>query len=800
MGYACGLLLDRNMVYNIRKKPGGCFMRSELDFCEGWLFHLGELPAGNPAAKGPMYLQAKTERRRMGPAARDYDDYSENYAEEGLITADAWEKVCLPHDYIISQRPRPENNGSQGYFQYENAWYRRHFFADPDWREKRVRLLFEGVATHCTVYLNGCRLGANFCGYHSFEFDLTDLLDYEKENVLAVHVDSSEHEGWWYQGAGIYRPVRLVITEPVHVETWGVFLHPEKQTEEIWRLPAEVEIVNDGFRGALLRVETAVFAPDGAPAAILSGEIVVPARDKATLRLFGQVHCPEIWDLDTPRLYTARTRLYEGETLLDEVSDRFGFRTLGWSEEGFFLNGRRVELKGVCCHQDFGLTGKAVPPRVQRYRLELMKEMGANAYRTAHYPHHAYTMDVADEIGMLVMDETRWFESTQEGMAQLRMLIRRDRNHPSVIFWSVGNEEPLHLTDRGRRIARSMLFEARRLDPTREVTTAVSHDPHRCPVMDSVDIIGVNYNLDSYDQLHALYPHKPIIASECCATGTTRGWYWAEDAARGYLPAYDRDTNKSFLGRERTWRFLRERKWIAGGFQWAGIEHRGETVWPRLCSQSGAVDLFLNRKDAFYQNQSLWLEKPMVHLLPHWNLPGREGEPIQVVAYTNCPRVELLVNGISQGIQAIDSCGHGQWQVEYHPGAIEAVAYAGDGTVAARERVETTGAPVRLRLRTLTPAPRPDGKDVLLLNCDCLDAQGRPVPDASPMVHFVTNELGRVLATGSDVSDHTPVTSPDRKMRAGLISLLIGAGEKKGILRVYAYADGLEGARLDVML
>ena len=168
------------------------------------------------------------------------------------------------------------------------------------------------------------------------------------------------------------------------------------------------------------------------------------------------------------------------------------------------------------------------------------------------------------------------------------------------------------------------------------------------------------------------------------------------------------------------------------------------------------MDLFLNRKDAFYQNQSLWLEKPMVHLLPHWNLPGREGEPIRVVAYTNCPRVELLVNGVSQGIQAIDSCGHGQWQVEYHPGAIEAVAYAGDGTVAARERVETTGAPVRLRLRALTPAPRPDGKDVLLLNCDCLDAQGRPVPDASPMVHFVTNELGRVLATGSDVSDHTP--------------------------------------------
>ena len=257
--------------------------------------------------------------------------------------------------------------------------------------------------------------------------------------------------------------------------------------------------------------------------------------------------------------------------------------------------------------------------------------------------------------------------------------------------------------------------------------------------------------------------------------------------------------NNTFKSRERTWKALCERSWAAGGFQWAGIEHRGEAQWPRLCSQSGAIDLYLQKKDAFYQNQSHWLEQPMVHLLPHWNFTGREGEPIEVWAYTNCEKVELYVNGALFGVKDVERYGHAEFTVSYAPGCIEAKGIRG-GEVVCADRVETTGAAVKLRLTCNTPGVRADGRDVMLLTCDCVDAQGRHVPDATPYVRFSTNGLGVIAATGSDVCDHEPIGCPDRRMRAGLISVLVRAGEKPGMLRVLAEADGLSPASLAVTL
>ena len=773
-------------------------MRERICLDKNWLFHLGEIEVPEAKLKSPMYIEAKTERKRTGPAARDYIDGAEHYGTTGLISHETWRKVDLPHDYIITQEPKQENNDTLGYFKYENAWYRRHFKADRPDAERRAVLYFEGVAVHSTVYLNGCRMMHNHCGYNSFEVDITDMLEYGRDNVIAVHIETDEHEGWWYEGAGIYRHVWLELTDTLCVDRDGVFVHPELIEDRHWNVPVDVTLFNRGDSDRPARIRTTLYDKNGACAAVGETAVCAAGFAKTEARLEMRVTEPLIWDIDHPHLYRAVTEVLCGDEVIDTTETRFGFRTIAYDPDtGFYLNGRHVKLKGVCCHQDYGLTGKAVPERVQRYRLELMKEMGANAYRTAHYPHHPYTMDVLDELGMLVMDETRWFESTPDGMAQLEMLIKRDRNHPSVILWSVGNEEPLHMTDVGMRIARTMMNAARRLDPTRPVTTAVSHNPQICEVMNSVDAIGVNYNLPVWEEIHANFPQKPFIVTECCATGTSRGWYYADSPARGYINAFDKDTNKSFLSRENTWKKVAAHDWIAGSFQWAGIEHRGETLWPRLCSQSGAVDLFLHRKDAFYQNQSHWLETPMIHLLPHWNWPGREGEKLRVSCYTNCDSVRLMLNGREIGVSQVGKYGHAEWQVVYEPGKLEAIGYISEKEVCRCTR-ETTGPAVALRLTLETPGLRADGTDVAIITCDCVDAEGRHVPDAAPMVHFMTNDFGTVAATGSDISDHNPVTCPDRRMRAGLASVLVRAGANPGTLRVYAAADGLKSATLDI--
>ena len=409
-------------------------------------------------------------------------------------------------------------------------------------------------------------------------------------------------------------------------------------------------------------------------------------------------------------------------------------------------------------------------------------------------------MDALDEAGLIVMAETRWFESTKEGLEQLETLIKRDRNRPSVFFWSVGNEEPKQTTDAGRRISRRMIERIRQLDPTRWITCAVSNDPDKATVYDDLDVIGINYNHWNYDAVYKKYPDKMIVASECCATGTTRGWYFDDDPQRGYLNAIDHDTNEWFIGRENTWRLFRDRPYISGGFQWIAFEHRGECTWPRLCSQSGAIDLFLQKKDAFYQNQILFQpDRPLIYVLPHWNWAGMEGQPIRVVAYTNCEEAELFVNGKSFGRQKIDRPGHGEWSVPYVAGRVKAIGY-NDGKPVAGDARQTTKAPVALSLELENEIEEANGRDIALFTCTCVDEDGREVPDAAAFVRFVSNKRGRIVGTGSDVSDHRPVTDPERRMRAGRISVAVLVGKTAGALTLRAEADGLIPAFLKIDL
>jgi len=772
-------------------------MREKLLFDEAWQFHKGEIEEFIPPRKGPIYGSAKTECYTWGPASFDYNDISDYYYRGKSIERELWQTVHLPHDYIINGEMSEENNNTLGFFKYENAWYRKHFEIPAEDEGKRLTLLFEGVATRCTVYLNGCELKHNFCGYTSFEVDITDYVRYGEENVAVVHVMFNKNEGWWYQGGGIYRHVWLNKTEPVSVDLWGVFAHAQKENDK-WLFTVETEIRNDYYEAKTVKAVNKLVDKSNSTVAVLEGEATVALRDKAVIKSTCTVENPVLWELDSPYVYTVVTELFVDNEKLDETHDRFGFRDFRFTSEGFFLNGKKTFISGVCGHGDFGLTGKAVPDNILRHKVKLMKEMGANGYRSSHYPQAEAMLDALDDYGFIVMDETRWFNSTDDGIEQLTMLIKRDRNHPSVFMWSLGNEEPYHLNECGRKIYRAMMTAAKKLDPTRPTTSAVSNDPSKAVVYDDMEVVGINYNHRLYDIVREKYPDKPIYASECCATSSTRGWYEDDAPSHGYISAYDHDTTSWFIGRETFMQVITAHPWVCGMYQWIAFEHRGETVWPRICSQSGAIDLFLQKKDAFYQNQSLFSDKPMIHVLPHWNYMHKLGREIRVCVYTTCEECELFLNGKSLGKKKCERFIHSEWQVRFEPGELRAVGYNG-GKIAAEDVKITSGAPKKLMLRCENGDDlSANNEDIALFTCYCVDENGIEVPDAHPLVAFYTNGIGTIAGTGSDVCDHTQVNAPSRRMRAGRISVAVRLKDKLGTLTLYAESDGFDTTCTDI--
>ncbi len=746
-------------------------MRREILLNDRWLFHKGDIECITPPRKGLVYSQSKTERKLIGPAAYSYFDKPNPFYANGVsMNADSWRFVSVPHDFIINQDLNAEENNALGYLSYHNAWYRKHFTIE-DAEGKRILLRFDGIAGESTIYLNGCILYRNYSRYNSFEIDITEYAYLDKENVLAVYVNTKEFEGWWYQGGGIYRDVYLSVTEPVAIDLWGVYAPAKKIDDTTWEVNFETTIVNADYEDCPVTAESMVIDGNGNCVAEGSGQGTVAARDKSNLMYSATVTNPNLWDCENPNLYTVKTILKKDGIEIDENITKIGFRTVEISaEKGLLLNGKKTIIKGVCAHQDFGLTGLAVPENIAKYKMRLIKEMGANGYRTSHYQQTAAYLDACDEMGLLVMDEARWFNSTKEGFEQLESLVKRDRNRPSVIFWSTSNEEPLHIAENGKKIHRAIAAHIRKFDKTRYIMAAQDKTPDKSTIYDYCDVIGINYNLNLYDDVHEQCPEKAIISSECCAVGTMRDWNLPSDSS-GRIQDVDRDANTWFLGREKTWKFLMERPYVIGAYQWAAVEHRGEAVWPRMCSVSGAIDIFLQKKGAFYQNRSHWTEEPMVHIVPHWNFEGLEGKEILVTVYTNCDELELFLNGESQGKKQIEKYGHGEWDVPYCAGKIEAKGYIKGALVASDSR-ETTGKPQTLRL-TLDNEFECNGKDIALFTCECLDSEGRVVPDAEEYVTFSVSSPAVLVGTGSDICDHIKISSAERKMYMGKITVAV---------------------------
>lgn len=748
-------------------------MRIVTELNKDWKFHKGDIKIPRPAEKGPVYSQSKNVRKLVGPAAYNYSASSDGFYGNSGTLNEGWKTVNVPHDYVINQDNDPSQNNAHGYFKYENAWYRKEFSLENENSEdKRFLLQFDGIAGQSIIYVNGRLVKRNYSAYNSFEADITDSVYFDKKNVIAVYVNTEEFEGWWYQGGGIYRDVRLVVTEKTAIDRYGVYAPYEKLNDTDWKINFETTIVNTDYEDRTAEIISSVIDKNGKVLSSARADAVLEKRGKTTVKYSTVVNNPLLWSTDSPNLYNIKTDLLIGGAVVDSDLTRIGFRTIELSaEKGFLINGKKTLIKGVNCHQDFGITGLAVPKNIYAYRIKLLKEMGCNGYRTSHYQHPADEMDLFDETGFIVMDETRWFETSEYALEMLDELVKRDRNRPSVMFWSTGNEEPTHITEIGRRIHRAMAERIRKLDTTRFITTCEDAKPLESTVFPYCDVIAINYNLWNYDELHKMYPDKLILSTESCASGTTRDWNYPNSPENGRITDIDKETNAWYQGREYTWRFLTDRPYVIGTFQWAGIEHRGEAMWPRVCSVSGALDLFLQRKGAFYQNMSHWTEKPMIHIVPHWNFEGLEGEEILAAVYTNCEETELFLNGKSLGKQDTSNYKRGQWYVKYTQGCLLAKGY-NDGKEVCCDSRETTGKPVKLSLR-LENSFEPNGKDIAVFTCECLDENGRAVPNAEDYVSFSTCENAQVLGTGSDICDHKNVALPERKMYSGKITVAV---------------------------
>ena len=767
-------------------------MREKICLDKNWMFHKGDIKIDFPPHKAAAYNSAKTERMLWGPASQDYNTSPINATER-------WDAVDLPHDYIVGGETELQYNNALGFLPYDNAWYRKSFKLDDSDKDKRLTLFFEGVATHATIYLNGCLLKCNFCGYTSFEVDITDFVRYDKENVVAVHVITERHECWWYEGGGICRNVWLKKSEPLFIPIFGVYVHPEYIGDEKWEVNFETELESGYVHASDATVKFTLTDPSNNVVAEAFAESRVDAYGKAKAVAKTEITSPALWDVDSPNVYKVTASVYCGDKLCDSECVSTGFRTFKAESDGFYLNGKKVKIKGVNAHEDFGLTGRAVPENIYRYKISMLRDMGANAYRCSHYPQNEAVMDALDENGFIVMSEVRHYNSSPEGLRQLEMLIKRDRNHPSVFFWSLGNEEPRHRSEEGVKMYRRMKAYAEQFDATRIFTSAVCAPPEKAPIMGELDVIGINYNMDMYDTARELYPGKPYIATEFAATSTTRGWYKEDSPVRGYMSAYDKDTDSLFRSREFCWKFITSSDDILGGYQWDGFEHRGESLWPRLCSQAGAIDLFLRKKDAFYQNKSHWSDEPMIHMLPHWNLPEKEGAVVRVAVYTNCEEAELFLGEKSLGKQAVEKYSVVNWSVPYVDERVSVVGYNG-GKEVVRDFTEKTGKPCRLALELDNNDIIANGRDIALVSCYALDEEGRKVPNASPTVYFSTNALGKIVGTGSDVCDHERVDLPYRRMREGVVAVAVKVGKEAGALKIYAEADGLLGDTLEIAL
>lgn len=723
--------------------------RSCENFDKDWEFAYGH--AGDPARDfgcGTEYFNYLTKAASIhneGPYSLKFDK-----ARWGV----EWKAVDLPYDWVVDLPFEQGASHSHGYktvgWKYPETsvgWYRKVFTLPATDSGKHIAIRFDGIFRNANIWVNGFWLGTEPSGYAAQVYDLTEYLNFDGENVVAVRADATLEEGWFYEGAGIYRHVWLEKTAPVHVAPFGTFVHSVFVDDDA-TATVEATVRNDGFSEASFALRHSLLDAAGrCVAAVSVPEAKVSGKGETASST--QISVPSVhrWSLEDPYLYTVRTEVLQGGAVVDTYCTHTGFRDIRFTaDEGFFLNGKRVEIKGVNQHQDHPGVGSAIPDALQVYRLKELMKLGVNAIRTSHNPATPELLDACDSLGILVLEENRLTGVNEEHRRLLKRMVERDRNHPSIILWSVGNEEwGIEWTEKGRQIAAAMQAFCHLLDPTRPVTVATSSGPN---IVERVDVAGYNYLVQNkIDELHARYPLRRALGTEETSGCGTRGVYY--DDQPGRMQALNRrsDTRDSLynvIGRG--WTYYAERPWLAGLFYWTGFDYRGESnplVFPATGSSFGILDYCGFPKDEAWYLRAWWTEEPVLHIFPHWNLAGHEGEPVSVWVYSNCDQVELVVNGRRLGRKSMPYGGYLSWDTVYKPGSVKAIGYK-NGRRVLTEVVETTLPASQVEV---LPVFEQDG--LVVCTVRLLDAKGRWVPDACvPLDLTVTGPL-RILGVGN---------------------------------------------------
>jgi len=674
-----------------------------------------------------------------------------------------WRLVNLPHDWNIELPFDSTGSHSHGYrtigrnFPDKSVgWYRKTFPVPADDLGKRISVEFDGVHRDSKVWVNGFYLGENHSGYNSFSYDITDYLNYGGENVIAVRVDATMEEGWYYEGAGIYRHVWLTKTTPLHVAEYGTFI-----TTSLGKNCADIAIrttvKNEYNRSAEFKVEQCIEDEDGKVVAISNGKKSgIGAGSDTTIYNVIDVNNPRLWSLESPYLHKLVTTIISNDTVKDRYETIFGIRSVRFdADSGFFLNGKHVILKGTNNHQDHAGVGVAMPDALQEFRIRRLKEMGSNAYRCSHNPPTPGFLDACDRLGMLVIDENRLMGINEEHLDMLGSMMKRDRNHPSVILWSLGNEEwTIEGNIKGARIATTMQNYAQKLDSTRAFTVAISGGWDYGTGM-VLQVMGYNYIVQGdIDVHHSKFPWQAGVGTEETNTMGTRGVY-VTDMPAGHLAPTNRMPEN--VGTEYGWNFYSARPFLAGLFYWTGFDHQGEPnpcVWPAVGAQKGLLDQCGFPKDTYFYLKSWWGTEPVVHIMPHWNWKGDEGKEKTITVYSNCENVELFLNNKSLGKKTMKKNGHLEWKVKYYPGILEAKGYVSGKNIIS-DKVETSGKASIIRLIPDRSALKSDNQDVSIVTVKIDDAGNRFVPDANNEIRFSVEGPGRIIGVGNgDPASH----------------------------------------------
>lgn len=772
--------------------------RVALSLDRDWRFHLGAAPEA---------------------VAPGYDD-------------SAWRRVDVPHDYVVEgafseQNPiaNPANDPNwywlHGFLPVQPAVYRKTLDLPAASKGQRLWLEFDGVFSNSRYLLNGKAIGAQYSGYTRSRFDVTEAAICGGRNVLVVEVDP-RYDGWWYEGGGIYRHVRLVTVPPVHFAPDGVFVAPAvadpgdgQRADAV--VAVHTDLANTHAAGVTATVRSEILDGEGRVAVATSSTAELPVGSRAKVTHSLPLPNAALWSPTHPRLYRLRSTLLVLDKVVDEVTTAFGVRQVRFdARQGFFLNGQPLKLQGVNMHQDHAGVGVAMPDRLFTWRLERLKEVGCNAIRMSHNPVAPFLLEECDRLGFLVIAENRHLgdghqdQTPKDARAiehrDLSALVQRDRNHPSIILWSLCNEQWIQGTPESAALARAMKERVRELDPTRPVTAAMNGGFDAPQGMGSaLDVIGINYNPSVYDSMHALFPDRPIVASEIASEISTRGVYatghWEDyfgDRERGYVSAYSITAGPAGQTVEKAWPPVAARSFVGGGFVWAAFDYKGEPRpfgWPVINCHYGFMDICGFPKDSYYYYKAWWTEEPVLHLFPHWNWAGREGQEIPVWVHSNCEEVELFLNGVSLGRQRVTPLHHLEWKVRYAPGELVAVGVRKGTPVEAVRK--TTGRPAALRLVADRSALSADHADLAVVSVSVVDAQGQVVPTAGNRITFRVAGPGQLIGVGNgDPSSHEPDHATIRSAFNGLAQALVQTTDRGGEITLEAESPGLDTAVL----